>query len=159
MTSLLAHRREPKLMLLCRTAAQTLRVDHAQVNLLENLEQTHVATWPADGVDDPPIPVTESGCQTVLRVQRPVRIRDLREHPITCDLPVVKDGVVLTYMGVPIWQAGCVVGALCVFGSAPRRWTRREVKVLRRLGRVAGLSVGGPRKRSALSPSEAPGAR
>jgi len=147
-------------MLLCRTAAKTLRVDHAQVNILEDLEQTHVATWPADGVDDPPIPVTESGCQTVLRAQRPVRIRDLREHPITCDLPVVKDGVVLAYMGVPIWEdTGRVVGALCVFGSQPRRWTRREVKVLLRLGRVAGLSVGGPRERSALPPSEAPGAR
>jgi PAS domain S-box-containing protein len=61
-------------------------------------------------------------------------VRDAPADDRVRDLPPVTSGKVGAYLGTPLTaMSGRVVGALCVFGSAPRDWSDGDVATLRQL--------------------------
>lgn len=60
-----------------------------------------------------------------------VRVDDARQHPLFKTYSVVDQGHVTAYLGVPLSdRAGNTVGALSVFDSAPREWSRGHAQIL-----------------------------
>ena len=75
----------------------------------------------------------------VVTARRPVPIDDARDDPRTADLPAVRQGAAVSYLGVPLIDpdAGSVVGVLAVYGPEPRRWREEDVVLLDRLAAPA----------------------
>ena len=79
-------------------------------------------------------PLEVSLCALTAATGEPLVLPDAREDPRAADLPLVREGEVVAYLGVPLsGEDGATFGALCVFGPAPRAWTDADVVVLQQL--------------------------
>ncbi|NEK93863.1 SpoIIE family protein phosphatase [Modestobacter muralis] len=70
--------------------------------------------------------------RTVVTARAPRAYADARADPRVADLPTVRAGDVVAYLGVPLFEATGehVVGVLAVFGPEPRTWTDTDVATL-----------------------------
>lgn len=126
-------------------AAQMLRTPHAMVNVVTAAEQETVAQWSAQGEKDfpSPAPMSESYCKHIIGTGRELVIDDSTRHPLVCDTNSARDGVITSYLGVPIAnRAGWIVGVLCVFDSRQRDWSVTDVGMLTQLSIVLTRSLG-----------------
>ena len=65
-------------------------------------------------------PVEWSFCAQVVRSDAPLDVQDASVHPVFHDNPLVVDGAVASYQGVPIRTAeGHVLGSMCVLSDEP----------------------------------------
>ena len=79
-------------------------------------------------------PLEVSLCALAAAQGRPLVVPDARADPRVADLPLVRAGEVVAYLGVPLSaEDGATFGALCVFGPTPRAWTDADVVVLQQL--------------------------
>lgn len=113
---------------LVRLAAQMLDVDIAEVNLVTDRVMECVAS--AAG-DERGVPVQDSFCQHVVGTGDAVVVYDSLVHPLVQASPAAAR--VRSYLGLPLTAHGEVLGALCVVGLQPHRWTEVEVCLLTEL--------------------------
>ena len=79
-------------------------------------------------------PLSHSFCQHAVTSREPLVVEDARQHPLVKDNHAIRDLGVVAYLGVPlITSGGHALGSFCVIDSQPRRWTEREVGVVRDL--------------------------
>ena len=79
-------------------------------------------------------PLSHSFCQHAVTSREPLVVEDAREHPVVKSNLAIRDLGVVAYLGVPlITSGGHALGSFCVIDSKPRRWTEREVGVVRDL--------------------------
>jgi serine phosphatase RsbU (regulator of sigma subunit)/PAS domain-containing protein len=86
----------------------------------------------AVGAEPPP---TETLSALVVDTRAPLVVPDARCDPQLADRPVVRSGAVVSYLGVPLFDAadGHVVGVLAVFGPEPRAWSPADVSLMEQL--------------------------
>jgi GAF domain-containing protein len=75
-------------------------------------------------------PLQHSFCSIPVLSGAPLALEDARADPRVRDRPALAGGLARGYLGVPVRVGREVVGALCVFGPEPRRWTEHEVELL-----------------------------
>lgn len=83
-------------------------------------------------------PLEMSICKFTVASREPLVVDDTRAHPLLFDHPVVREGTVLAYAGVPLIDSkGHVAGTLCTWDSRPRHWSSGQVQILNDLADVA----------------------
>jgi GAF domain-containing protein len=116
-------------------ATQMLKTPMAMINILNGEEQETVAQVGADDV--PPLIATEeSFCRHVIGTGREFAVSNSPEHPLVCDTQVSREGIIVSYLGVPIERQGYIVGVLCVADVHPRDWSLADVSILTQLAAV-----------------------
>lgn len=91
----------------------TLRIACAVPIAVVNIVTENMQTYPAEvGVGAPctTVPDAVSFCAEVVDTRAPLAISDAREHPVYAQNPMVVDGVVGAYAGVPLVDDGVVLG-------------------------------------------------
>ncbi|WP_432574133.1 SpoIIE family protein phosphatase [Kineococcus sp. SYSU DK005] len=134
---------------LAALAAQLLGAGSARVALLSDVQTLAGAAGPQPQAGEQGYgPLAQWLCTQTAASGAPLAIADARADERVAQLAPVAGGTVGSYLGVPLsGQDGHVVGALCVFGPAPRPWSGTEVALLGELA-VAAVSE---LERSALS--------
>lgn len=140
-SGLLRHDPDVRLDLLCETACSILRVPMSQVNLLNERFSVSVGKWPPD--DDRIHPIKGVGCQEAILSGQVVIAPNTLIHPDLCLRPFVTVMGARSYLGVPVYFDGEVIGSFCVAGYIAREWNHWDVSGLRGLARLAGLAVSG----------------
>lgn len=80
------------------------------------------------------IPLSHSFCQHVVGRSAPLIVEDARTDPNLCDNLAIDDFSVIAYLGIPLTSPqGQILGSFCVIDTRPRRWTEREIEILRDL--------------------------
>jgi diguanylate cyclase (GGDEF)-like protein len=130
------HLGDPDLNSIVATLRIACRVPIAVVNIVsENCQ-----TYPAEvGVGAPctTVPDELSFCAEVVETKRTLAVSDATAHPIYADNPLVVAGVVAAYAGVPLVDAGYVLGSVSIFDGRPRVFTSDELEVLHHQARLA----------------------
>jgi PAS domain S-box-containing protein len=125
---------------LTELATRVLGTDSAQVSLVGDL-QTVIGAAGAAASRSASIPATEAMCAIVASTGSVVRVVDARADDRVAHLSAVADGSVGAYLGVPLTAGDTVVGALCVFGPGPRRWTEDDVSMLTSLAQSVAVEL------------------
>lgn len=82
-------------------------------------------------------PLSSSFCQYVVTSDRPLAVRDAREHALLSTNGAVEGLDVVAYLGTPIHAAdGQVIGSLCAIDHAPHDWTEDQAAALRDLASI-----------------------
>lgn len=77
-------------------------------------------------------PLSQSFCQYVAAIGEPFVVEDARTHPLVRDNDAVVDFGVIAYAGMPLTtEQGHTLGSFCALDTKPRRWTTRELELLR----------------------------
>ena len=130
------HLGDPDLNSIVATLRIACRVPIAVINIVEQNRQT----YPAEvGVGAPctTVPDQLSFCAEVVETKRTLAVSDATAHPIYADNPMVRTGVVAAYAGVPLVDAGYVLGSVSIFDGRPRVFTPDELEVLHHQARLA----------------------
>lgn len=107
-------------------AVSTLGANSGQLSVLTDRLIAVCPTGPltAGSSSGHEMPFDDTMCSTALRTDDVVVIPDAHEDARVSSLPAVVEGVVRSYLGVPVRAAsGAVIAVLCVFGPDPRAWT------------------------------------
>ena len=123
----------PALNRLSALASQVLRAPHAQVSLLTEVQTVAAATGLPPGYAGSQGPLGDSLCTVTAASGGPLVLGDATADARVADLPPVRSGAVVAYLGVPLVTRGTVVGALCVFDTRPRAWGEEDVLLLEQL--------------------------
>lgn len=85
-----------------------------------------------DGLDACEAPRSAAFCDYTIRSAKPFAVKDTTQDPRFADTPVVTgEAHVRCYLGVPLTTPeGYNVGALCIMGTEPRRFTAADEQVL-----------------------------
>jgi PAS domain S-box-containing protein len=125
----------PGLQRLTDLAAVLLRAPSAAVAVVGEVTTIAGASGPA--VWD--VGTARASGQTLGAVavaqRAPLVVSDARVDPRVRDLPLVRSGAVVSYLGVPLFDPARnhVVGVLAVHGPGPRQWSEADVVLLDRL--------------------------
>ena len=129
---------------MARVAAAALRAPVALVSLVGVERQFFKSCI---GLQEPwasrrETPISHSFCQHAVLSGEPVVIADSREDPLFRDSPAIEALHVVAYAGVPLVTSnGDVIGTFCVIDAEPRRWTERDVAMLRDLAATAMVEI------------------
>lgn len=126
-----------------KMATDMLRVPHAAVSVIREHEQEFIAqaSRMADPVA-PTSPLSDSFCQHIIATGREMVVDDADEHPLVCNSTYTRDGVITSYLGVPVANRDSVViGVLCVWDSEKRTWSLADVGMLTQLSMVLTRSL------------------
>lgn len=126
-----------RLQTLTVRAVRLLHADAAQVNVVDDQQQHHVAACPP--VLERTGPVKESGCRLVVETGQLLVVPDAERHPIVCDMPWA--AVWRGYLGHPITYDGQVIGSFCVLTEEPRAWTLTDSHTLAELAAQASRTL------------------
>lgn len=151
-TGLLDSPREEVYDRITRAAAAALDAPHAAVSLIDVDRQFFKSTvgMKADTPADRQTPLERSVCQYAVADGAALILDDARLDPIFKNHPVIRDGSVVAYLGIPLMDDdGHAVGTLCVFDDRPRQWGAGHVQVLSDLAKVASERMFGPGDRPA----------
>ncbi|MDX2065758.1 MAG: ATP-binding protein [Fimbriimonadaceae bacterium] len=78
-----------------------------------------------------------SFCAHMIPNPKPLHVRDATEDARFAHNPLVEDGVVRSYLGVPLLtRSGHVLGALCAIDQRPRDYPPAVLDALQKLGRL-----------------------
>lgn len=108
-----------------RRAALALNADHSSFTLL-GVEDSTAFSY---GNEPATRPTVTTYCKYITTGE-PFQVNNAKRHPLVCTLPVTIDYDIGSYLGVPITFAGYVLGALCVWNHALRKWTAEERSLL-----------------------------
>jgi hypothetical protein len=115
-------------------ARRVLGTEFAAVTLVDGRRRWMKS---AAGMEPDEVPCDQSYCQFTIRAAGATLILDTRRDPRTRDIAPTRDGVAF-YAGYPLRSAdGHVVGALCVFDSAPREREFVDTELLRDVALLA----------------------
>jgi PAS domain S-box-containing protein len=78
---------------------------------------------------------TDTPCDLVVAASAPLVVEDARTDPRFADLPSVRAGAAVAFLGVPLHDPARAepIGALGVWGPEPRAWTEGDVVLLSQL--------------------------
>ncbi|MEV4345643.1 ATP-binding protein [Actinoplanes sp. NPDC049596] len=130
---------DDELSAVVRVAAMVADVPTATLNLIDENRQCQLTTVGFEGGDSPR---SDSMCDIQLREGKFVHVRDAREHPLYAGNPWVDGRMadVRFYASAPlIAPSGYALGTLCVFDSAPKELSPRQIE---RLSDLADILVG-----------------
>lgn len=83
-------------------------------------------------------PVEWSFCANAVRSGEPFVVEDAHVHPVVRDNPLVTEGGIRCYAGIPLVSSrGYALGTLCVIGTERRTFGTEELDLLRSLARTA----------------------
>ncbi|MGU3293537.1 GAF domain-containing protein [Williamsia sp. M5A3_1d] len=83
------------------------------------------------------VSLDRSLCRVAVSTGAPLIIEDARVHPTLSDHPIVADGTVVAYAGIPLTDAtGLAIGTLCAWDDKPKQWTTGHVQVLEDLATI-----------------------
>ncbi|WP_157371725.1 sensor domain-containing diguanylate cyclase [Angustibacter sp. Root456] len=128
-TEMHGHLGDPELDAVVATLRIACSVPIAVVDLVTQNTQT----YPAEvGVGAPctTVPDALSFCAEVVNTRSPLQITDARAHPVYAENPLVVDGMVGAYAGVPLVDDGFVLGTVSIFDDHPRQFTAQEMELL-----------------------------
>jgi diguanylate cyclase (GGDEF)-like protein len=118
----------------------TLRLACGVPMAVVNVVTANRQTYPAElGVGAPCtlVPDGLSFCAEVVDTGRAMSVSDAATHPVYSQNPMVLDGVVGAYAGVPLVDNGVVLGSVSIFDSQAREFTGDELEVLRHQAQLA----------------------
>lgn len=101
----------------------------AVVNIVTADTQTYAAEV---GVGVPCTNVADglSFCAEVVETGRALAVPDAVAHPVYFDNPLVRDGYIRAYAGVPLVDDGFVMGTVSLFDAKVRAFTSSELEIL-----------------------------
>lgn len=122
----------------CLMAASMLKVPNSDVQLVWPDRQESVASvrdyLPADTCT---APITDSWCKHVIATGREVAVEEGNAHPLVCDTSFARQGLITSYLGVPVAnREGVIIGVLCVHTPEHREWGIADVSMLTQLSVV-----------------------
>ena len=129
-----------------RAAVDALGVPHAAVVLIDVDRQFFKSTVGLGrrSEDERQTPLERSVCQYAVTTGKPLIIEDARVDPVFKNHPVVRDGTVVAYIGIPlIDNERNAIGTLCVFDTRPRMWGPGHVQILSDLAQLAADRIFG----------------
>ena len=118
----------------------TLRLACAVPMAVINIVTANLQTYPAEvGVGAPctQVPDTVSFCARVVETGLALAVEDAAEHPVYSRNPLVLDGVVGAYAGVPLIDNGVVLGSVSIFDGAARTFSPDVLEILAFQARLA----------------------
>ncbi len=127
---------DPDLDAVVETVAAALAVPMAVVNIVT----PGLQTYPAErGVGAPctTVPDGLSFCAEVVETGRSLHVADAAADPVWSRNPLVQQGAIGSFVGVPLVHQGAVLGAVSAFDTRPRTFTPTELTVLALQARLA----------------------
>ncbi len=115
-------------------AVATLRIACRVPIAVVNIVSHNLQTYPAEvGVGAPctAVPDALSFCAEVVDTGRALAVSDAGSHPVYSMNPMVLDGVIGAYAGVPLVDDGVVLGSVSIFHDQAREFTDEDLEVLR----------------------------
>lgn len=119
-----------------KAAAAALDAPSAAVSLVEVDRQYFKSSYGMGitTVDQMQTPIDRSVCQYAVADGTTLILEDARVDPVFKNHPVVLDGSVVAYLGIPLMDyEGHAIGTLCVFDQKPRLWGTGHIKTLQDL--------------------------
>lgn len=136
-TTFLAAELREQVQAVVDTAAKSLNAPIAALNLITDSQQICVAACGPMTVGDHSRPIRTSYCQHVVGTARPFLVDDALSHALVCQYPTTENGLIRSYLGVPlITPDQSVIGSLCVVDDQPRKWGAGDVMLLTQLAAV-----------------------
>jgi PAS domain S-box-containing protein len=125
----------PGVQRLTDLAAALLRAPSAGVAVLGDVQTMAGGSGPQMWSAGTELPPAETLSGFVAAGRAPLVVADARTDPRLADLPSVRSGSTVSYLGVPLFDPARdhVVGVLAVFGPEPRAWTEGDVVLLSQL--------------------------
>lgn len=123
----------------CLMATQMLGVPNAAISVLGRHEQEFIARVEQGQVvqDSLVTRIEDSYCRQVIGTGREFAVEKAAEHPLVCDSTFTTDGIIVSYLGVPIADRNSIiVGVLCTWDSVEHPWSAADVAVLTQLSLV-----------------------
>lgn len=135
-----------------RLATRMMRAPISLVSLIDDRRQFFKS---AAGLAEPwasrrETPLSHSFCQHVLGPDRPLVIHDSHSTPLLAQHPATRELGISAYAGVPLTVDGERIGAFCVADRKPRRWSSRDLAVLRDLAALVVVQIERDMARAAL---------
>lgn len=133
---LLGHLGDPDLDAVVGTLRLACGVPIAVINIVT----ANLQTYPAEvGVGAPctQVPDALSFCAAVVDSGRPFAVADAVAHPVYSRNPMVLDGVIGAYAGVPLIDDGVVLGSVSIFDGTAREFSVDILEILRFQARLA----------------------
>ena len=123
-------------------AAEALGTHFAAVSLVDSDKQVLVGCNDSgDGLGRTRT-LEQSICKYAVASGEPLIVDDTSVHPLLADSPVVHDGSVRSYAGIPLTDRhGQVVGTLCAWDGQPRHWTGSQIQILEDLSTVIQAKI------------------
>ena len=120
-------------------AVDALDVPSAGVSLVSDEKQWFCSAAGLSGelAETRTVSMDRSLCQYAVSSGTPLIIEDARVHPTLSEHPIVADGTVVAYAGIPLTDAqGQAIGTLCAWDDKPKQWTTGHVQVLEDLATI-----------------------
>ncbi len=116
-------------------AATLLGAPSAGIAVLGEVQTMVAGSGPQPWPVGAELPTAGTLSSLVVASRAPFAVADARTDARTAQLPAVRSGAALAYLGVPLLDpaGGHVIGVLAVFGPEPRSWTDGDVLLLSRL--------------------------
>jgi diguanylate cyclase (GGDEF)-like protein len=138
---LAGHLGDPELDAVVATLRLACAVPIAVVNIVSANQQT----YPAEvGIGAPctTVPDELSFCAEVVDTGLPLSVPDAAAHPVYAQNPMVREGVIGSYAGVPLVDDGVVLGSVSIFDAKARDFTPDDLEVLRLQAALASSVLG-----------------
>ncbi len=88
------------------------------------------------------IPLSQSICQYTLSMDEPLVLDDIRQHEFLAMDSVISEMNIIAYAGIPLITGdGHVLGVFCASDSQPRKWTDRDIRILKGLSESAMTEI------------------
>jgi phosphoserine phosphatase RsbU/P len=130
---------------LASLAAMLLEAPMAFVTLVDarrSFWKSAVGAIPPQLAEERETPVAQSLCQHVIAGAAAVLVDDAEHDPRTRSNPLVQTLSVKAWAGFPVRSPGGeVLGSFCVLDHRPRRWSARDIEVLRTLSHSASGEI------------------
>jgi PAS domain S-box-containing protein len=125
----------PGLQRMTELAATLLAAPSAGIAVVGDVQTVAGGSGPQIWSVGAELPPEETLSALVVSARAPVAVEDARNDPRLADLPAVRSGTAVSYLGVPLLgpTREHVVGVLAVFGPEPRAWSEGDVVLLSQL--------------------------
>ncbi|MDX1890774.1 GAF domain-containing protein [Mycolicibacterium sp. 050158] len=122
--------------------AEALGIPFAALSLVDQHRQVLIGCNCGTDSFERSRPLELSICKYTVASGQPLVIDDTTAHPLLVDHPMVVNGSIRAYAGVPLRDgSGNAVGTLCAWDDHPRRWTGGQVQILEDLASAARAKV------------------
>lgn len=122
--------------------AEALGIPYAAVSLVDQDKQVLVGCNNAGDGFERTRPLEQSICKYAVASGQPLIVDDTFEHPLLAENPVVQDGSVRAYAGIPLADmGGNAVGTLCAWDGQPHHWTGSQIQILEDLTAVVRTKI------------------
>jgi len=119
---------------------ETLRLASGSTIAVVNIVTADLQTYPAEvgvGAACTSVPDGLSFCAEVVETGKALFVSDAATHPVYSQNPLVLEGVVGAYAGVPLVDRGVVLGTVSIFDSHVREFSADVLAILHHQGRLA----------------------